>query len=90
MGKIAGKHFSQKDLSDVGKFVLQAFWESKKTMLNKNLLKQLSSEAQAQCKDEEDERDSEGCSSEEEEPAPKKPPPPEEIKEEIDEENRGS
>lgn len=40
-GNLAGKHFSQKDLMNVGKYVLQAFWEVKKLQMDKNLLKQI-------------------------------------------------
>lgn len=44
-GALAGKHFSQGDLMNVGKFVLKAFWECKKLELNKGLMKQLNEEA---------------------------------------------
>ena len=35
MGELRGKHFSQRDLMNVGKYVLKAFWEVKKLQLNK-------------------------------------------------------
>ena len=38
-GSMAGKHFSQGDLMNVGKYVLKAIWEVKKLELNKTLLK---------------------------------------------------
>lgn len=66
-GKIAGKHFSCRDLMNVGKYVLKAFWECKKLFLNKGLLKQISAEAQSQVTQKEGDGDSdEGCSSSEE------------------------
>lgn len=40
-GDLNGKHFSQGDLINVGKYVLKAFWETKKLSLNKNMLKQI-------------------------------------------------
>ena len=40
-GFLAGKHFSKRDLMNVGKYVLQAIWETKKLELNKTLLKQI-------------------------------------------------
>ena len=66
-GKISGKHFSCRDLMNVGRYVLKAFWECKKLFLNKNLLKQISAEAQSQVRHKEGEGESdEGCSSSEE------------------------
>ena len=57
---------------NVGKYVLKAFWECKKLFLNKNLLKQISAEAQSQVKEFNDEGDSDDeCSSSEEEEPPK-------------------
>ena len=44
-GALAGYHFSQGDLSNVGRYVLQAFWEIKKLLLNKSLLKEVAAEA---------------------------------------------
>ena len=44
-GALAGKHFSQRDFMNVGKYVLKAFWEVKKLELNKVLLKQITEEA---------------------------------------------
>jgi hypothetical protein len=38
-GDLNGKHFSQGDLINVGKYVLKAFWECKKLSLNKSMLK---------------------------------------------------
>jgi len=38
-GHLAGKHFSQRDLTNVGKYVLRAIWQVKKLELNRNLLK---------------------------------------------------
>lgn len=38
-GHLSGLHFSQRDLENVGKYVLEAIWELKKLELNKNLLK---------------------------------------------------
>jgi len=38
-GSLAGKHFSNGDLMNVGKYVLKAIWEVKKLELNKNLMK---------------------------------------------------
>jgi len=38
-GQLSGKHFSVRDLLNVGKYVLKAIWEVKKLELNKNLLK---------------------------------------------------
>ena len=40
-GDLNGKHFSQGDLINVGKYVLKAFWECKKLSLNKSKLKQI-------------------------------------------------
>jgi hypothetical protein len=40
-GDLNGKHFSQGDLINVGKYVLKAFWECKKLSLNKSMLKQI-------------------------------------------------
>ena len=40
-GDLSGKHFSQGDLINVGKYVLKAFWECKKLSLNKSMLKQI-------------------------------------------------
>jgi len=45
-GSLAGKHFSQGDLMNVGKYVLKAFWNTKKLLLNKTLLRELAAEAQ--------------------------------------------
>lgn len=39
MGVNSGKHFSCRDLMNVGKYVLKTFWECKKLFLNKGLLK---------------------------------------------------
>lgn len=44
-GRLAGKHFSLGDLMNVGKYVLQAFWECKKLEMNKSLLRQITEEA---------------------------------------------
>ena len=44
-GHLNGHHFSQGDLMNVGKYVLEAIWELKKLELNKNLLKQVTEEA---------------------------------------------
>ena len=67
-GALSGKHFSQGDLSNVGRYVLQAFWEIKKLLLNKSLLKEIAAEAQSQQKQSnDDEANSEGCDSSEEE-----------------------
>lgn len=44
-GHLSGMHFSQGDLMNVGKYVLEAIWELKKLELNKNLLKQVTEEA---------------------------------------------
>jgi hypothetical protein len=44
-GNLSGKHFSLKDLTNIGKYVLQAIWEVKKLELNKSLLKQINEEA---------------------------------------------
>lgn len=38
-GHLAGKHFSLRDLMNVGKYVLKAFWEVKKLHMDPNLLK---------------------------------------------------
>ena len=68
---MAGKHFSCGDLMNVGKYVLKAFWECKKLLLNKNRLKEIMMEAQSAVKQHgDDEADSEGCSSSEEEAEP--------------------
>ena len=66
IGKLAGKHFSQGDLMNVGKYVLQAFWAVKKLELNKTLLKQVTEEAIIHSKAG-NEDDSDGCSSSEDE-----------------------
>ena len=56
---------------NVGKYVLQAFWEVKKLELNKVLLRQITEEANSQVKNEnEDEGSDEGCSSSEEDTEP--------------------
>lgn len=67
-GSMAGKHFSQGDLMNVGKYVLKAIWEVKKLELNKTLLKQINDEASKHAKiNQADETgDSDGCSSSEE------------------------
>lgn len=66
-GSLAGQHFSNGDLMNVGKYVLQAFWEIKKLILNKNLLKEITAEAQSLTKvTNDEENDSDGCSSSEE------------------------
>lgn len=44
-GALAGQHFSQRDLMNVGKYVLQTIWEVKKLEFDKNLLKTLTEEA---------------------------------------------
>lgn len=70
-GHLAGQHFSQKDLQNVGKYVLNAIWEIKKLELNKNLLKQVTEEcnqiARNNDNDNSEGEDSDGCSSNEEE-----------------------
>jgi hypothetical protein len=67
-GALSGKHFSQRDLSNVGIYVLKAFWEVKKLLLNKNKMKEVSAEAMATAKtSNDDDPDSEGCDSSEEE-----------------------
>ena len=38
-GNLSGQHFSLKDQTNIGKYVLRAIWEVKKLELNKNLLK---------------------------------------------------
>ena len=38
-GALAGKHFSSRDLMNVGKHCLSAFWEIKKMQLNRVLVK---------------------------------------------------
>jgi hypothetical protein len=40
-GSLAGQHFSQGHLENVGYFVLRAFWDIKKLLLNKTLLKEI-------------------------------------------------
>ena len=82
-GKLSGKHFSCRDLMNVGKSLLKAFWETKKLFLNKNLLKQISAEAQSQVRHKEGDEDSEGCSSSEE-----ADPPPSAKKKNGDEEKK--
>lgn len=44
-GAQSGQHFSNGDLMNVGKNVLKAIWETKKLLMNKNLLKKVSQEA---------------------------------------------
>ena len=44
-GSLNGRHFSLKDQTNIGKYVLKAIWEIKKLELNKNLLKQITEEA---------------------------------------------
>lgn len=69
-GHLAGKHFSQGDFENVGKYVLKAIWECKKLELNKNLLKQVMDEASKTAKlSPDDGEDSDGCSSSEEDTA---------------------
>ena len=69
-GALAGKHFSQRDLMNVGKYVLRAFWEVKKLELNKNLLKELTEAANSRAKRSNDEDDDTGCDSSSEEAEP--------------------
>lgn len=70
-GVLAGQHFSQGDLEKVGRYVLQAFWEIKKLLLNKSLLKEITAEAQSLQKENNDEdHESDGCSSSEEDIEP--------------------
>ena len=69
-GHLSGNHFSSRDLMNVGRYVLEAIWELKKLELNKNLLKQITEEANMLGKnlnENEDGGDSEGCSSTDEE-----------------------
>ena len=52
---------------NVGKYVLKAFWECKKLLLNKSMLKQIMLEAQASIKNNKtDDDDSDGGTSSEE------------------------
>ena len=46
IGELSGHHFSIGDLQNVGVSVLKAFWEIKKLMTNKSLLKEVAAEAQ--------------------------------------------
>lgn len=67
-GNLAGKHFSQGDLMNVGKYVLKAIWEVKKLEFNKHQLRQITEEAINNAKQGNDEGDdSEGASSSEDE-----------------------
>ena len=65
-GVLKGKHFSAGDMINVGKYVLKAIWEVKKLMLNKNLLKQITAEAQSKVKVTDDDQDSDCGTSDEE------------------------
>ena len=67
-GDLDGKHFSVRDLLNIGKYMLGAIWEVKKLELNKLLLKQITDEARNGTKNE-DGDESDGCSSSEEEEA---------------------
>lgn len=70
-GVLSGKHFSIKDFMKVGKYVLQAVWETKKMELNTNLMKQITDEANSLNKVvSDDDADSDGCESSEEEALP--------------------
>ena len=44
-GDLAGQHFSSKDLMNVGKHCLAAFWEIKKMQLNKVQIKEINEKA---------------------------------------------
>jgi len=69
-GALAGKHFSQGDFTNVGKYVLKAIWEVKKLELNKNLLREIMEEANqiglASANKDNDDGDSDASSSEDE------------------------
>jgi len=70
-GSLAGHHFSQRDLENVGKYVLKAFWEVKKLDMNKNLMRQITEEAainRTSTQNEDECDDSDSSSEEEAEP----------------------
>jgi hypothetical protein len=71
-GSKAGLHFSQRDLTNVGKYALQAIWQVKKLELNKKALKEIMDEANSRLKQggDDDDDDSNACSSSEEEAEP--------------------
>ena len=66
-GKLAGQHFSIGDLMDVGRYTLKSIADIKKLTSNKQLLKNIQAEAlQHQPSQQDDQNDSDGCSSSEE------------------------
>ena len=71
VGSLAGQHFSQQDLMNVGRHVLFTIWKVKKLTFNKNLLKVMTAEAQEASfvyqKDDRQNQDSDEASTSEEE-----------------------